>query len=737
MNTKILNKLLSSVLIISIVSLNFTSIVRAEDLNNETSNQSVEVTATPEPTSAQSESNEMTPEPTPTIDPVPTAIPTPTKIPEPGDPNRTHSASSAFAVGVNPTPTSVPVPVVTSSNNNTGDTSIKTGDALSAANVANTGNNNLSVSDASSASIGATDEGAVIVNAGNGSNSSNSGSATVNNGDNTNQNNSANVNTNLNQSSTTGSNSASYNVGGHSNITTGDANTTGTVITSVNTNVDGVMVSEFNVVDDHIGDILLDFSANCISGCVGGPLKVANIGNGSNSNNAGSLANTNENNTFQTNDAVIGANLNLSADSGNNTSSYNVGGDSNITTGDANVEANVLTFANNNIAGDVVYAVVNIFGDLIGDILFPEEFMTNCCGVSPVASNVGNGSNSVNNANIDTQNSENTFQNNDANIVNELIFDATTGENETSRNTGGDSSITTGNTSVDANILNVANSNITDGNMWLVLINEAGNWIGKILGSSDNSNFAGSEGTEFTVDENGFITASNAGNGENTDNVSDIVLNNTDNTTQNNTADIHNTLNLSANTGGNQASNNTGGDSNIKTGDAKIVANLVNFVNNNIKGNGKLFVTVVNVFGSWFGDFVSPGQTKESKTDNSKHNTGGPNASTNSSSQTANTKVSTTSDTASTDNNGTTVIVTPKAKTSFFVFSSPANSEKGEHTQKALVKGVSANSVDALGVSDNEGKIKINLAWLAFILPLAILGFSIKKLILPKINRKA
>jgi hypothetical protein len=36
---------------------------------------------------------------------------------------------------------------------------------------------------------------------------------------------------------------------------------------------------------------------------------------------------------------------------------------------------------------------------------------------------------------------------------------------------------------------------------------------------------------------------------------------------------------------------------------------MVNFVNNNITGGGKLFVTVVNVFGSWLGNFVPPGQT--------------------------------------------------------------------------------------------------------------------------------
>jgi hypothetical protein len=72
-----------------------------------------------------------------------------------------------------------------------------------------------------------------------------------------------------------------------------------------------------------------------------------------------------------------------------------------------------------------------------------------------------------------------------------------------------------------------------------------------------------------------------------------------------------NNVNLSANTGGNRASYNTGGDSSITTGDANIIANIVNFVNNNIVGGGNLFVNIVNVFGSWIGDFVTPGYTPQ------------------------------------------------------------------------------------------------------------------------------
>ena len=118
-------------------------------------------------------------------------------------------------------------------------------------------------------------------------------------------------------------------------------------------------------------------------------------------------------------------------------------------------------------------------------------------------------------------------------------------------------------------------------------------------------------GTEFAINENGEITAINSANGSGSANNASVNQSNNNTIVQTNNANIVNNVNLSANTGGNTASNNTGGDSSIKTGDAKIVANIVNFVNNNIIGNGRLFVTVVNVFGSWMGDFVTPGTHKE------------------------------------------------------------------------------------------------------------------------------
>ncbi|KKP56263.1 MAG: hypothetical protein UR48_C0037G0001, partial [Microgenomates group bacterium GW2011_GWD1_33_9] len=339
---------------------------------------------------------------------------------------------------------------------------------------------------------------------------------------------------------------------------------------------------------------------------------VKNTGNGTDSINTSSLDVTNNNLTDQLNDAIIVNNMDLFADSGNNDTNKNTGGDSIITTGDANVVANLLTFANNNLAGNVVYAVVNIFGNLIGDIIFPEGSFASCCGVFDTAlANINNGTGSTNTTSYSNEITDSATQINNLEIENNLIFDANSGGNETKGNTGGNSSIVTGDTNIDARLINIANNNLAGGNYWLVIVNEAGKWIGKILGTSDGASFGGSDDFEFLVDENGGVTVANAGNG--TDSTNTAVYNETNNNelTQVNNAKIVNNVNLEANSGGNSASKNTNGNSSIVTGDASIIANIVNFVNNNITGGGKLFVAVVNVFGSWVGDFVGPGFEQE------------------------------------------------------------------------------------------------------------------------------
>ncbi len=610
-----------------------------------------------------------------------------------------------------------------SNSGNVGDTSINTGDATNTAGLVTNGNTNTSLG-------GGATSGASVANTGNLSGSTNSGALISSNNDTTSQTNTAHGTNSLTQNTLTGTNTASDNLG-NTSIKSGDANTTGTVITAVNNNVDGVAVAEFNIEDDHQGDIVLDFAAGCIINCQIFDLTAKNTNNGADSTNSSSILTSQNTNTFQANDADLGNDLVLLSDSGKNTADRNGMGDTSIETGNANVAANVLTVANNNLAGNVIYGVVNIFGDLVGDLILPESAFntaTACtnCGGSTLAGNIGNGSDSTNDAFVSQTNSENTFQLNDADIENNLILNGTTSGNLANRNTGGDSSIETGDVNVDASVLNIANSNIQGGDWWIVLVNEAGNWVGKILGAPEGSNMIGSAGTEFLVDDSGQIIAVNSGNGEDSQNNSEVVTSTQTNTSQSNTGKVVNNLNLTANTGGNSVSDNTAGNSSIKTGDANIVANVVNILNNNISGGGRIFVTVVNVFGSWVGDFVSPGQAKQNNTANNQGGTSDNNTS-NVSNQPSNPGPSNNSSSGNSQSSTKTLTGTVLAavfkNNNRSIVNTFGGSQSNDSNSNTVEPQTLIAGVNNLTPSPSTKGFTLNLAWVLLFLPIFSGGF--------------
>ncbi|MDO8498391.1 MAG: hypothetical protein Q7S44_01250 [bacterium] len=667
-------------------------------------------TPPPEPTTETVQSPTPPPEPTtPTLEE--TTTPTPTPKPEESTNNQTSDDPS-------PSTTQSPEENSTTDNSsltgpqasgNVGDTTLNTGDALTDGNISTFANTNLAETSPSE-----TSEGTNVTNSGNGMDSDNSASVSSDSSLNTIQENSATVTNNLELQSDSGSSTASENVG-DTIISTGDSDTSGTVVTDLNSNLAGVAVSEFNVVDDQNGDLLLDFAGNCISGCdIFSNALVENSGNGSDSTNSTDLTQDTASTTFQNNDATLENNLLLGSNSGDNTALKNVG-DTTIQTGDANTSANVMSFLNNNLSGDVLIGVVNIFGDLIGDIILPDIYGTS----SLTASNTGNGSDSTNSASLDQTLTDTTYQTNDAQIVNNLNLQATTGDNLASKNTGGDSTITTGDANITAQVLNVVNSNIDSGYWWLVLVNEAGEWTGKILGAPDGSNMAGSEGTEFTVNANGDITAQNIGNGTDSQNSATIDQSSSNTTIQNNVAKILNNINLFANSGGNSASSNTGGNSTINTGDANVVANLVNFINNNIVGSGKLTVVTINVFGKWIGDFVGPGQKKMSQ-----ETAANPQGSSIDSTAAMASQTSATNTTAeNTDIQATLPILALNT-----VFQSTNQPFEPVQTQVAGVKIFADQSTNnSQNATLGKKKVAVNLAWGLLLLPLLLTGYIFKK----------
>jgi hypothetical protein len=222
-------------------------------------------------------------------------------------------------------------------------------------------------------------------------------------------------------------------------------------------------------------------------------------------------------------------------------------------------------------------------------------------------------------------------------------------------------------------------------------------------------------------------------------------------------------LNLSANTGNNTADYNTGGASNIQTGNADIIANMINFVNNNIAGGGNLVVTVVNVFGSWAGNFLFPGQTDpndpaniaaantttspapavtgtaaaaaSTNTGNTGHSSGGSSGNSGSSSGTSG---SSNSSSTSIQNSNSTGIVTNQTSTVSGILQTAAvfSGYSGSGTFKQVkVAGIST-SVPNTVLGKTKKVVVLNLAWAVIIAPFLMLVIYGRRAVWTKLVRK-
>jgi hypothetical protein len=336
----------------------------------------------------------------------------------------------------------------------------------------------------------------------------------------------------------TGGNEASMN-SDDTSIQTGDANSFLSIINLLNSNFvtgpDGKVLFIYkNYFQDLIGDYLLDpltgESYDLNGSRVEGPV---------NAISADAI-----NNLIINNNGKLDNDVTVTSNTGDNTANFN-SGDGNISTGDANISLNVLNFVNSNfLATDGgLLAVVNVFGDWIGNLLLPKSLISST-GVS-----------ATNNMAIG----------NEADIQNNLDLNLNTGDNEANYNSE-NANITTGDALAKLNLNNIANKTLVGDVVYLAFVNVLGDW----------------EGQDLTKTSLG-ATLSSLGN---------LVTDSY--------AKINNNFHLFVNTGGNEASYNSG-SGNISTGDANISANLVNFANLNVV-SGKFVILLVNVFGDWKGN---------------------------------------------------------------------------------------------------------------------------------------
>ena len=160
----------------------------------------------------------------------------------------------------------------------------------------------------------------------------------------------------------------------------------------------------------------------------------------------------------------------------------------------------------------------------------------------------GNGAASENTVNLAVSKTVSILQQNSADVDNNVGASANTGGNSANDNTGGDVSIDTGNATTKLLLSTTANSN-------------------KSVGACCTGDLS--------------VDAKISGNGSDSENEINLRLNNEFNSEENNNLDIDNRIDLSANTGDNRANGNTGGATNISTGNALIELVLTNKGNSN------------------------------------------------------------------------------------------------------------------------------------------------------------
>lgn len=256
-----------------------------------------------------------------------------------------------------------------------------------------------------------------------------------------------------------------------------------------------------------------------------GTTTVTISGNGSDSDNTSNVSVNTSKSIFQTNTANIQNNIDIDAKTGDNEANDNTGGEVEISTGNANVSSSVSNSANSNVASVGC-------GDCDNDTEIKIS---------------GNGSDSDNTVNFQNNSATDVVQANYANVSNYVDVDAKTGGNDANDNTGGEVSIETGDADVVVDVKNAVNQNV----------------------ASVGGNGGGDVDVEIS------------GNGSGSDNEANVGINSLTTVFQNNVADISNDIDVDAETGDNDAKDNTGGEVSIETGDANVEVDVENKANFN------------------------------------------------------------------------------------------------------------------------------------------------------------
>ncbi len=368
--------------------------------------------------------------------------------------------------------------------------------------------------------------------------------------------------------------------------TTGNAmvmgNTTAGNATSGNAQDLATIVNMLQSASNALGGNTLTFVRN-IDGNVNGDLLLDPATLGAVQPASSGTTGNNNLNVNNTTNATLTNGVNLNATSGNATVAQNTSaGDA--TSGNASAIANIVNLINSAISGGQSFlGVVNINGNLNGDILLPPNFIDQlvASNVPTVNVNIGNtGPSSSNTVNTTGSNNTNITNTNNQGITNNIQTTAASGNANVSQNTTAGNA-TTGNAGTNITAFNLTGSNVIGSNSLLVFVNVMGKWVGMIVNAPGAT--AAELGSGITTN------TSNAGN-------------NTTNVTNTTTQKITNNINLAAKSGDATVTENTTAG-NATTGNANTAINLLNIQNSTLSFANWFGILFINVFGTWNGSF--------------------------------------------------------------------------------------------------------------------------------------
>jgi len=292
----------------------------------------------------------------------------------------------------------------------------------------------------------------------------------------------------------------------------------------------------------------------------------------------------------QTN-GTINNNINLAASSGNATVADNTtAGDA--TTGSADAIANVVNLIDSAISsGNSFIGVININGDLNGNIVIPPNLVNQLIASNVPTVSISDTGPSSNNTITAPTNSSNTNVTNTYNegVNNNVNASSTSGSANVTNNTSAGNA-TTGDASNNITAFNLTGSNVIGTNDLLVFVNVLGSWVGMILNAPAGA----------TAAELGYGVSSTPSGSSNTN------VNNATN------EQINNNINANASSGNANVNSNTNAG-NATSGNADTAVNLLNVENSSLSLSGWFGILFINVFGTWNGNFgYSPSELASS-----------------------------------------------------------------------------------------------------------------------------